>query len=164
MKIGSQKLAGCLIALAMAVGAAATAQLGEKKTLTLDAVKQVAAAAEKYAANKKLKIVIAIADDGGNLLYLERMDEAPPGSVEVAIQKARSSALHGKPTKAFADAVAAGGIGMLKLPDVIPGEGGVPLMAEGKVIGAIGVSGASPQDDGEAAKAGVEVLVGMLKK
>src|SRR6266446_7277505 len=95
-----------LISLAFAAGA--SAQLVQKKTLTLEIAKQIAAAAEKEAASAKLTMVIAILDDGGNLIYLERMDETQIGSVEVAQQKARSAFLFKRPTKVFEDAVVGG--------------------------------------------------------
>src|SRR5439155_13858055 len=132
-------------------GAAPAAELAQKKALTLETAKQIAAAAEATAAQNKWTMVIAILDDGANLIYLERMDETQIGSIEVAIEKARSAVSFKRPTKAFEDAVAGGRSAILMLPGALPVEGGIPLMVDGKLIGAIGVSGGSSQQDGVAA-------------
>lgn len=137
-------------------------QLSEKKALTLDMVKKIAAAAEEEAIKNKWAVVIAIVDEGANLIYLQRLDEAQIGSIEVAIKKARSAALFKRPTKAFEDALAGGRMGILALPGAIPSEGGVPIVVDGKPIGAIGVSGVTSAQDGQIAKAGVDTLAKML--
>ncbi|HZS52588.1 MAG TPA: heme-binding protein [Bryobacterales bacterium] len=155
-------------ALQLALGVAVllqtlpAAQLADKKALTLEIAKQIAAAAEKEAAGNKWTMVIAILDDGGNLLYLERMDDTQIGSIEVAIQKAHSALAFKRPTKVFEDAVAGGRTAILKLPGAMPVEGGLPIVWEGKVIGAIGCSGGTSQQDGLAAKAGVDALTKIL--
>ena len=151
------------LAVSLACSAAAAAQLAEKKALTLELAKQMALAAEKEAAGNKWTMVIAVLDDGGNLLYLERMDETQIGSIEVAIQKARSALSFKRPTKAFEDAVAGGRVAVLKLPGALPIEGGVPILVDGKVIGAIGVSGGTSQQDGLVAKAGADALAAALR-
>src|SRR5579885_623409 len=155
-------------ALQLALGVAVllqtlpAAQLADKKALTLEIAKQIAAAAEKEAAGNKWTMVIAILDDGGNLLYLERMDDTQIGSIEVAIQKAYSALAFKRPTKVFEDAVAGGRTAILKLPGAMPVEGGLPIIWEGKVIGAIGCSGGTSQQDGLAAKAGLDALTKIL--
>jgi glc operon protein GlcG len=155
-----------MISMALAVvtiGAGVHAdQLATKKTLTLAIAKQIAAASETEAAKNKWIQVIAILDDGGNLIYLERMDDSQLGSLDVALAKAKSALYFKRPTKAFQDQVAAGGNNILKLPNAIANEGGVPLMADGKVIGAIGISGATAQQDGQVAAAGVDALAKIL--
>jgi|SRR5580704_15716810 glc operon protein GlcG len=161
MKTKSRTFLSMLIALSLGAGAA-TAQLADKKSLTLEAAKQIAAAAEKEAAGAKLTMVIVVLDEGGNLIYLERMDETQIGSIEVAQQKARSAVSFKRPTKAFEDAVAGGRNAILKLPGAIPVEGGLPLIVNGKVIGAIGCSGGSSQQDGVVAKAGADALAKMV--
>src|SRR5437867_13413424 len=103
------------------------AQLADKKAMTLEVAKQMAAAAEKAAAANKWTMVIAILDDGGNLMYLERMDETQIGSIEVAIQKGRSAVTFKRPTKVFEDAVAGGRTALLRLPGAVPVEGGLPI-------------------------------------
>jgi len=136
----------------------AAAQLAEKKTLTLAASKKIAAAAEAEARNNNWNVVIVIVDDAGNLIFLERMDDVQIASVEIAQLKARSAALYCRPTKAFADRLAGGDQGVLRLPGAAPMEGGVPILADGKVIGAIGVSGVQSQQDGQIAGVGVAAL------
>jgi uncharacterized protein GlcG (DUF336 family) len=160
MKIPIRTVLALLISLALA--AVASAQLAQKKALTLEIAKQIAAVAEKAALDHKLTMVIAILDDGGNLMYLERMDETQIGSIEVAQQKARSAVSFKRPTKAFEDAVAGGRTSVLKLPGAIPVEGGIPLMADGKVVGAIGCSGGTSPQDGTIAQAGADALVKIL--
>jgi uncharacterized protein GlcG (DUF336 family) len=105
-------------------------------------------------------MAIAIVDTGGYLVYFEKMQDTQTGSVDLAIEKARSSALFRRPTKVFQDAVAAGGDGLrvLRLTGTIPNEGGVPIIVKGMVIGAVGVSGGSVEQDGHVANAGAEAL------
>ena len=136
--------------------------LADKKALTLAVAKRIAAAAEQAAIRNKWNIFIAIVDDGGNLMYLERMDESQLASQEVSIAKARSALLFKRPTKALEDTVSGGRMVVMTLPNAVPVEGGVPLMAYGKIIGAIGISGASSAQDGIVAKAGVDELEKIL--
>jgi glc operon protein GlcG len=156
--------AACKIALALAIVALlsapmlTSAQLVDKKALTLEAAKRIAAAAEAEAKKNNWNMVIAVVDDGGHLIYLERIDETQTGSVRIAIEKARSAAAFKRPTKVWEDALAGGRQAILGLHGTIPSEGGVPLMAGNKVIGAIGVSGGSAAQDGQVAKAGAEIL------
>ena len=148
-----------LVLLASLIGGAtASAQLADKKALTLAAVKKIAAAAEAEAAKNNWRVVIAIVDDGGHLIYLQRIDETQTGSIDVAIQKARGAVAYKRPTKAFEEAVAGGRNVVLTLPHSMPIEGGLPLVIDGKVIGGIGVSGVTAQQDGMIAKAGVDAL------
>jgi glc operon protein GlcG len=138
--------------------------LADKKALTLAAAKRIAAAAEQEAIKNKWNMFIAIVDDGGNLMFLQRMDDAQLASQEVSVQKARSALLFKRPTKALEDAVTGGRIVMMALANAVPVEGGLPLMAYGKVVGAIGVSGASSPQDGIVAKAGADELDKMLSQ
>ena len=101
---------------------------------------------------------IAIVGPGGDLIYFERMDNTQPGSVETAIKKARSAALFRRPTKAFADALGRGLMGVLALPDAIPLEGGLPLIRDGHIVGAIGASGGTGAQDGQVAAAGAGTI------
>jgi glc operon protein GlcG len=138
--------------------------LADKKALTLAAAKRIVAAAEQEAIKNKWNMFIAIVDDGGNLMFLQRMDDAQLASQEVSVQKARSALLFKRPTKALEDAVTGGRIVMMALANAVPVEGGLPLMAYGKVVGAIGVSGASSPQDGIVAKAGADELDKMLSQ
>lgn len=142
----------------MTAATAASAQLADKKALTLAAAKKIAAAAEAEATKNNWRVVIAIVDDGGHLIYLQQIDETQTGSIDVAIQKARGAVAYKRPTKVFEDAVAGGRNVILTLPHAMPIEGGLPLVVGGKVIGGIGVSGVTAQQDGITAKAGAEAL------
>ena len=132
--------------------------LADKKALTLAVAKRIAAAAEQEAMKNNWNMFIAIVDDGGNLMYLERMDDSQLASQKVSVQKARSALLFKRPTKALEDAVTGGRIVLMTLADAVPVEGGLPLMAYGKIVGAIGVSGATSPQDGLVAKAGADEL------
>jgi len=134
------------------------ATLTDKKALNLEAAREIAAAAEAAARKNGWNVSIAILDDGGHLLHYLRMDEAPLGSVNVSQAKARSALLFKRPTKVFSETVAGGRVNMLALPGAIPVEGGVPLLAGGKVVDSIGVSGVTSEQDGEVAAAGAAVL------
>lgn len=141
----------------LAMTAMGQAQVIEKKVLTLDAARKIAAAAETDAKTKSARVVIAVVDDGGNLLLLERLDDTQVASVDVAIGKARTAAIFRRPSKVFEDQIRDGRIAALALPGATPLQGGIPIIFEGKVIGAIGVSGESPSQDEEIAKAGAEI-------
>lgn len=133
-------------------------QAVQKDVLTLDAARAVMAAAEAEARRNGWNVVIAIVDDGGHLVLLQRMDGTQTGSVDVGLQKARSAAAFRRPTRAFAEAVAGGNVTLLTLPGAIAIEGGVPLLRHGAVIGAIGISGVTAQQDGIIAQAGAAAL------
>jgi len=124
--------------------------------ISTEMAKKVAAAAIAEAQKNKLNEAIAVVDTGGYLVYFERMQDTQTGGVELAIEKARTSALFRRPTKLFEDGVAAGGQGLrlLRLTGAIPIEGGVPIIVDGKLVGAVGVSGGSGPQDGQVAKAG----------
>ena len=131
----------------------------QKKILTLEMAKRIAAAAETKANANKWKVVIAIVDDGGHLVYLQRADGTQFGSVEVAIGKAYSAIAFKRPSKAWEERLAEGRLGFLSLPDdMVLVEGGLPLSVEGQVIGAIGVSGVKSSEDAEIAAAGAAAL------
>lgn len=131
----------------------------QKTILTLDDAKRVAAAAEAEAKRNGWAVVIAVADSGGHLLYLQRTHDAQFGSIEVAMKKARASAAFRRPSKAWEEAIAEGRLGHgLAIPGAIAVEGGLPLVVDGEVVGAIGVSGVRPFQDGQIAKAGADAL------
>jgi uncharacterized protein GlcG (DUF336 family) len=128
--------------------------------ISLPDAKRVLAAAQAEAARNNWNVAIAIVDGGGHLVAFERMDTTQYGSVNVALEKAGTAAAFRRSSKVFQDSVAAGGEGlrMLQLPGAIPIEGGLPLVAGGKIVGAIGVSGATSAQDGQIAAAGVAAL------
>ena len=129
-----------------------------QRTLGLEEVKSMAKAAEERAKKDNWNVVIAIMDAGGHLLYLQRMDGAQIASIEVAQKKAKAAAFYKRPTKGFEDGLKSGNQGLMLLPDVIASEGGVPILHDGKVIGAIGVSGVTSAQDGSIANAAIEAL------
>jgi glc operon protein GlcG len=149
------------IAVALAVAAAAVptqAQVITKKALTLDGARKIAAAAAAEAKKKNAKVVIAIVDEGGNLILLERLDDTQVASVDVGIGKAKTAAIFRRPSKVFEDQVRDGRIAALGLPGATPLQGGIPILFDGKVIGAIGVSGETPLEDEEIAIAGANAV------
>ncbi len=132
--------------------------MARKQILALEDAKRISAAAEVEAIKNGWRVVIAVVDDGGHLLYLQRSHETQFGSVETAIAKAHSAVAFQRPTKASEDAVLSGRLIHLALPGVIPAEGGVPLVRDDVVIGALGVSGVRSVQDGQVAAAGVAAL------
>ena len=150
------KLLRMLLATAMilTLGFSAAADLPVKKVLTLKAAKAIAGAAEAEANKRGSTVVIAVVDDGGHLLLLERLDNTQVTSVEVAIGKARTAAIFRRPSKDFEDQIKNGRAATLLLPGATPLQGGLPILVDGKVVGAIGVSGNSPQEDEDIAKVG----------
>ena len=129
-----------------------------KSVLTLDDAKRVAAAAQAEALLNAWRVVIAVVDDGGHLLYLQRSHDTQFGSVETATMKAHAAVAFQRPTKASEDAVLSGRLIHLALPGVIPAEGGVPLVRDGHVIGGLGISGVRSFQDGQIAQAGADAL------
>lgn len=129
-----------------------------RRTLSLADAKSVAAAAAAKAHAEQWPVVIAILDAGGHLLYLERADATQLGSVVVAQEKAKTALMFRRPTKAFEDMVLGGRAHMMALPGVTPIEGGLPLLADGEVVGAIGISGVQSSQDGQVAQAGAAAL------
>ena len=157
--ISARKLISlCVFALFAALSLQASAQLADKKVLTLDGAKKVAAAAEAEAKKNNWNVVIAVVDDGGHLLYLQRIDGTQTGSIDVAIQKARTAQAFKRPTKVFEDAIAGGRNALIALHGALPLEGGLPIVVGGQLVGAIGVSGVKSTEDGQIAKAGAESL------
>jgi glc operon protein GlcG len=132
--------------------------MASKPILTLEDAKRIAAAADAEALANSWAVTIAIVDDGGHLLYLQRSHDTQFGSVETAIMKANASVAFKRPTKTSEDAVMSGRLIHLALPSVIPAEGGIPLLRDGVVIGGIGISGVRSPQDGQIAQAGVAAL------
>ena len=130
----------------------------KKPVLTLEDAKRIAAAAQAEAQINDWRVVIAVVDDGGHLLYLERSHDTQFGSIETAICKASAAAAFHRPTKTSEDAVQNGRLIHLALPGVIPAEGGVPLQIDGVVVGGLGISGVRSFQDGQIAAAGLAVL------
>jgi uncharacterized protein GlcG (DUF336 family) len=160
MSLRSILTVGCALVLGLTTSAA-QAQLPNPygAPISLEAAKKAAAGAIGEARKNNWTMAVAITD-GGELVYLEKMDGTQTGSVKVAIDKARSAALYKRPSKVFQDILAGGGAGLriLGLEGAVPVEGGLPLALDSKLVGAIGVSGGSSDQDGTAAKAGADVV------
>jgi uncharacterized protein GlcG (DUF336 family) len=129
-----------------------------KLFLTLEDAKKIAAAAETEARRNNWPVVISIVDEGGHLLYLMRSDNTQYGSIEVAIQKARSAIAFRRPTKVLEEQVNQGHVRYLNLPGAIPIEGGLPIVLSNQFVGAIGVSGVRSHQDAQIAQAGIDTL------
>ena len=160
-RIGLTKVV-VLMVLVLGVFGGALAQMPNPygPAISLENAKKAAAPALAEAAKNNWTMAVAVVGPAGNLVYYEKMDNTQLGSAEVAIEKARSAALFKRPTKAFQDALAAGGDGLrvLGIKGAVPVEGGVPLIMDGKIVGAIGVSGGSSAQDGQCAKAGADAI------
>jgi len=130
-----------------------------KPMLTLEDVKKIAAAAEAEALSNNWAVTFAIVDDGGHLLWLQRLDGAPPISSHIAPAKAHTAALGRRESKIYEDVINGGRVSFLSAP-AIQGmlEGGVPVIVDGHVIGAVGVSGVKSNEDAQIAKAGIAAL------
>jgi uncharacterized protein GlcG (DUF336 family) len=128
--------------------------------ISVENAKKAAAAALAEATKNHWTMAVAVVDPTGTLVYFEKTDNTQIGSANVSINKARSAALYKRPTKAFQDALASGGAGLrvLGLEGAVPVEGGVPIISDGKIIGAIGVSGDASENDGKCAVAGAAAI------
>ncbi len=128
--------------------------------ISLDSAKRVAAGAEAEARRNGWPMVIAIVDSTGHLVLLQKLDQAQYGSIAVAQQKAQTAVDFRRPSKVFEDAVASGGLHlrMLGMNNLLPLEGGVPLIVDGEIVGAIGVSGMQSTQDAQVAQAGAAAL------
>jgi glc operon protein GlcG len=126
--------------------------------VTLDVAKKIAAGAVVEANKNNWRVAIAIVDTHGFLKYYEMMDDTQTASANVAIEKARTAAMFRRPTKMFEDAIAGGRNAILGMNGAIPIEGGLPIVANGKVIGAVGVSGLTSPQDAQVAQAGLDTL------
>lgn len=160
MKLINRGILGLMVLMMAVTG---QAQVVEKKSLTLDGAKRVITAAVDYAKkNNAPGGVIAVVDDGGNLIALERLDNTFAAAATISIGKARTAVLFKRPTKVFEDIIKNGRTPMIALPDSLftPLQGGVPIMVDGQIVGGVGVSGAaSAQQDEELAMAGANALI-----
>ena len=130
----------------------------EKKVLSLAAARKIVAAAEAEANARGVGVVIAVVDSSGTIIELTRMDTAQVASVNVGIGKARTAAIYRRPSRDFEEQIKSGRIAALALADATPLQGGVPVLVDGKVVGAVGVSGDTPQVDEAIAIAGAAVV------
>lgn len=151
--ITTMLLAICAISSALR----AQDQVDHKVALTLAVAKQIAAAAEQQGCKVKCGGVIAILDDSGELMYLQRMEGSQIGSTKLAIAKARTAFLYKRTSQSFQDRVGKGESFLMNFPEMMPSGGGVPLFVDGKLVGSIGISG-GPGGDDVVAQAGVDAL------
>ncbi len=131
------------------------AHVRETRTLTLEGARAMAAAAEAFAAERSWTVAVAVVDSAGGLILFHCLDETQPGSQDIAVLKARTAARLQRPTKALEDGVAGGRAALMTLPGSVLLEGGLPVRVDGRVVGAIGVSGMTSAQDGEVAAAGL---------
>src|SRR5919109_1392856 len=150
------------VLLLLALPNSLRAQLAEKKTLTLEVAERIAAAAEAEAKKRNATVVIAVVDDGGYPVVIKRLDDTQVASVDVGIGKARTAAIFRRPSKVFEDQIKNGRVAALALAGATPLQGGIPISYRGRVIGAIGVSGNTPQEDEDIAKAGAAAADGAI--
>jgi glc operon protein GlcG len=139
---------------------AAHAQMPNRygSSIGVEAARKIAATAVAEARKNGWTVSVAVVDIAGDLLFFERMDQTQVASVQVSQEKARSAVRFKRPTKAFEEALAGGRQAILGLPGAVPLEGGIPLLVDNKIVGAIGVSGATSQQDGVCAQAAVNAL------
>ena len=135
---------------------------GCKCTVTLDMAKQIVQAAEDEASRNEWNMVIVVVDNGGHMVAMERMDGAILGAIDVAHAKARTALMFKRPTKAYDDMMGNEypGARLLANPEICPFEGGVPISLNDEIIGAIGVSGSTPSNDGQVAEVGAKAMTG----
>lgn len=158
----STKAIAVALLLAATLAANASAQVAPRKALTIEGARQVIAAAVAEAKRLNTTGVIAVVDEGGNLMALERIDGTFAAGANISVGKARTAVLFKRPTKFFEDVVVAKGrTAMVALDDFTPLQGGVPITVDGEIVGGVGVSGAaSAQQDEELAIAGANSLAG----
>lgn len=130
-----------------------------RPVLTQEDCLKICAAAEAEARNNNWIVAIAILDDGGHLLHFARMDGATPANAAIAIDKARTAAISRRSSGRWEQLIKDGRTGMLNMPGILPVQGGVPIVAEGSCIGAVGVSGVQSQQDEQIAQAGIDALL-----
>lgn len=134
------------------------AELPTKHYLDLKAIKTMVTAAEAEAAKQNVHVSLCIVDESGNLLFFEKADGAPINTIQFAQKKARHAAFYGSPSKNGLDAVKAGKLDVLALPDYFPNQGGLPIKVDGQLVGGIAASGAKSEIDEAVAQAGLDAL------
>ena len=130
-----------------------------RSELTLEDCRRIAAAAQAEARRNSWNVAIAILDDGGHLLHFERMDGATPANAGIAVEKGRTAALSRRSSGTWEEIVKGGRTAMLKMPGILPVQGGLPILVGGTCIGAVGVSGVQSQQDEQIAQAGIDALL-----
>lgn len=160
MKTPNWKWNAAVLLLVATTASAGEHALRTKPVLDLETARVAAAGAEAAAKKAGATVVIAVVDDGGHLLLLERLDDTQVASVDVGIAKARTAAIFRRPSREFEEQVRNGRVAAIALPGAAPLQGGLPIVLDGAVVGAIGVSGNTPQQDEDLAAAGLAALKG----
>ena len=145
----------CLSALLMA----SAAELPSRKYLNLAALKTMASAAEAEAQKRNVNVTICIMDESGNLLFLQKADNASLNTIAFAQRKAKYAAIYGRPSAAAEESLKGGNLGVLVFPDGFPNRGGLPIKVDGKTIGAIACSGAASEVDEAISQAAIDALL-----
>jgi uncharacterized protein GlcG (DUF336 family) len=157
-KTSALALAACVMAGAPLLARAQQMPNPYGAPISSEAAKKAAGAALAEARKNGWSVYATVVDPGGAVVYVERIDGTQSGSAEVSLEKARTSVAFKRPSKAFEDTVLGGKTQYLRLPGALPLEGGVPLLQDGKIVGAIGVSGATSVQDGQCARAGADAV------
>lgn len=156
--VRTRHIPGVLALALFAVSASAQQRPGYGTPVTIDQAKKIAAAVVAECHNNKWNVAVAIVDTYGSLVYFERIEDTQTASMDIAIMKAKAAATYRRPTRAFVDAISKTGPATMTLPGVVASPGGVPLFVGSKVIGAVGVSGVTGDQDEQCAKAGAAAL------
>lgn len=130
-----------------------------RPVLTLEDCEKISAAAQAEARRNSWNVAIAILDDGGHLLHLVRMDGATPANATIAVEKGRTAAVSRRASGKWEEIVKGGRTVMLKMPGILPVQGGVPILADGTCVGAVGVSGVQSHEDEQIAQAGIDAVL-----
>ena len=130
-----------------------------RQELTLEDCLKISAAAEAEARRNNWIVAIAILDDGGHLLHFARMDGASPASAAISVEKARTAAVTRRSSGTWEERIKQGRTAMLKMPGILPVQGGVPIIVEGSCVGGVGVSGVQSHEDEQIAQAGIDALL-----
>ena len=153
-----RRFAAIALAVLTFLATASAAELPSKKYLNLSTIKTMIAAAEAEAQRQHVEVTLVIVDDSGNLLFLEKADAAPLNTLQWAQKKARHAAFYKSPSKDAADTVKKGNIEALAYPEFFPGQGGLPIIVDGQILGGIAASGAKSEVDEMIAQAGLDAL------
>ena len=157
-QVKSLHIPGVLLLALFAVSASAQQRPGYGTPVTIEQAKKIAAGVVAECQSNKWNVAVAIVDPHGSLVYFERMEDTQTASMDISIMKARAAATYRRPTRAFVDAIGKTGPATVTLPGVVASPGGVPLFVGGKVIGAVGVSGVTGDQDEQCAKAGAPAM------
>jgi glc operon protein GlcG len=148
-----------LLAALLLVPSTLSAQFITSRTLSLDGARRVLAGAEAEARRNNWNVAISIVDPSGGQILFQRMDGVGPMPLEIAVGKAQTAARFRRPTRALQESLAAGNTAFLAIEGLMPLEGGIPIVVDGEIVGAIGVSGVTAQQDAQIAQAGIDALL-----